>query len=292
MGDDEPAGHGRRRGGAVTGAHVPGCGARAAPRDAFCRRCGTELFASARASGVGRRVTPAPGIEARGVVKRYGRREALREVSFAAAPGEIVAIIGPNGAGKTTLLSILAGIQPPDAGSGQPGPARGRLGPAAAGRLHEARRWPRTCGCSRAWSASTTRTRRSPARSRQTGLAERARRRARHAVGRQPPAREHRRRPARRPARAAARRAVVRRWTRASASACGRYVGGLAERGTTIVFSTHDVGEAERYADRVLVLADGELLFTGTPRELEAAVGGDHRDFEAAFVRFLHERGH
>jgi ABC-2 type transport system ATP-binding protein len=57
---------------------------------------------------------------------------------------------------------------------------------------------------------------------------------------------------------------------------------------TTVVFSTHDVGEAERFADRVLVLADGELLFTGAP---EALVGDDH-DFEAAFVRFLHERGH
>jgi ABC-2 type transport system ATP-binding protein len=55
-----------------------------------------------------------------------------------------------------------------------------------------------------------------------------------------------------------------------------------------VVFSTHDVGEAERFADRVVVLADGELLFTGAPAEL---VGDDH-DFEAAFVRFLHERGH
>ena len=58
-----------------------------------------------------------------------------------------------------------------------------------------------------------------------------------------------------------------------------------------MVYSTHDVGEAERYADRVLVLADGELLFTGTPAELERAVG-DAADFESAFVRFLHERGH
>jgi hypothetical protein len=40
------------------------------------------------------------------------------------------------------------------------------------------------------------------------------------------------------------------------------------------------------------VLADGELLFTGTPAEFERMVGGDPRDFEAAFVRFLHERGH
>jgi ABC-2 type transport system ATP-binding protein len=52
------------------------------------------------------------------------------------------------------------------------------------------------------------------------------------------------------------------------------------------------VGEAERYAGRVLVLADGEVLFTGSPAGLEALVGGDPRDFEAAFVRFLHERGH
>jgi ABC-2 type transport system ATP-binding protein len=58
-----------------------------------------------------------------------------------------------------------------------------------------------------------------------------------------------------------------------------------------VVFSTHDVGEAERYADRVLVLADGELLFSGTPGELESTVG-EARDFEAAFVRFLHENGH
>jgi hypothetical protein len=42
----------------------------------------------------------------------------------------------------------------------------------------------------------------------------------------------------------------------------------------------------------VLVLVDGELLFTGTPAELERAVGGDPRDFEAAFVRFLRDRGH
>ena len=63
--------------------------------------------------------------------------------------------------------------------------------------------------------------------------------------------------------------------TRASASACGSSSSGLARGGTAVVFSTHDVSEAERYADRVLVLADGELLFSGTPAELHAAVDGD-----------------
>jgi ABC-type multidrug transport system ATPase subunit len=66
------------------------------------------------------------------------------------------------------------------------------------------------------------------------------------------------------------------------------------ELGTTVVFSTHDVGEAERHADRLLVLADGELLFTGTPAELETATGGTAAapDFETAFVAFLRDRGH
>jgi ABC-2 type transport system ATP-binding protein len=61
-----------------------------------------------------------------------------------------------------------------------------------------------------------------------------------------------------------------------------------------VIFTTHDVGEAERHADRLLVLADGELLFTGTPADLEQVAAGDAAapDFESAFVRFLRERGH
>jgi ABC-2 type transport system ATP-binding protein len=70
------------------------------------------------------------------------------------------------------------------------------------------------------------------------------------------------------------------------------FVGGLAARGTTVIYTTHNVDEAERYADRVLVLADGELLFTGTPGELVSAGGGPAGGFEASFVRFLRERGH
>ena len=71
-----------------------------------------------------------------------------------------------------------------------------------------------------------------------------------------------------------------------------RFIAALARAGTAIVFSTHNVGEAERYADRVLVLADGDLLFTGSPEDLHAQVAQGTADFEAAFVRFLHERGH
>jgi ABC-type multidrug transport system ATPase subunit len=56
-------------------------------------------------------------IHVRNITKRYGRLTALRDVSFAIWPGEILGLIGPNGSGKTTLFECLAGVLPFDAGS-------------------------------------------------------------------------------------------------------------------------------------------------------------------------------
>jgi ABC-2 type transport system ATP-binding protein len=60
------------------------------------------------------------------------------------------------------------------------------------------------------------------------------------------------------------------------------WVAGLARGGTSVLFSTHNVGEAERWADRVLVLADGEVVFTGTPAELETETGGSAATSDSA----------
>jgi ABC-2 type transport system ATP-binding protein len=61
--------------------------------------------------------TDAPeALRAEALSKAYGARRALQDVSFSAAPGELLAIIGPNGAGKTTLLQILAGALDPTTG--------------------------------------------------------------------------------------------------------------------------------------------------------------------------------
>src|SRR6202011_4427790 len=66
------------------------------------------------------------------------------------------------------------------------------------------------------------------------------------------------------------------------------FVRGLAEGGTSVLFSTHNVVEAERYADRVIVLDNGRLLFDGTPRALMEKVPESERgDFEQALVAFL-----
>ena len=55
-------------------------------------------------------------IEARGIVKSFGRTPALRGASVAVGQGEILAIMGPSGSGKSTLLHCLAGIFVPDEG--------------------------------------------------------------------------------------------------------------------------------------------------------------------------------
>jgi simple sugar transport system ATP-binding protein len=70
------------------------------------------------------RADQTPLLEARGISKRFGRIEALRNVSFALEEAEVLALLGDNGAGKSTLIKILNGLFPPGRGQilwqGQP----------------------------------------------------------------------------------------------------------------------------------------------------------------------------
>jgi ABC-2 type transport system ATP-binding protein len=234
--------------------------------------------------------TAAPVLEASGLVKRFGDREALRDVSLSAASGELVAVIGPNGAGKTTLLSILAGIQRPDGGSVSKAPAEVGWVPQQAALYSKLTVRENLALFARLEKVAD------PADAVErmldlTGLRSRAddpaaelsggnRQRVNIAIGLlaapevllldEPSA-------------ALDPRQRERLW---------EFILRLAGEGTTVVYATHNIQEADRYAGRVLVLADGELLFTGAPRELERVVGTSGLDFEAAFVAFLHQQGH
>ncbi len=237
----------------------------------------------------------ATAIEARGLVKRFGSREALRGVSLAAGPGELVAIIGPNGAGKTTLLSILAGIAKPD--EGEVASADGAIGWVP----QQAALYRRLTVEENLLLFARLEGHEDPRASAEemlelTGLGERRgeivarlsggnQQRINIAIGLLS-------RPAvlllDEPSVGLDPRQRARLW---------EFVAGLAGGGTTVIFSTHDIQEAERYGGRVLVLADGESLFDGSAGELRQAVRSEapeaaDRDFETAFVAYLHHRGH
>jgi D-xylose transport system ATP-binding protein len=61
-------------------------------------------------------VSDEPVLELRGVSKAFGAVQALYEVDFHVAPGEVMALVGDNGAGKSTLIKCIAGIHPIDSG--------------------------------------------------------------------------------------------------------------------------------------------------------------------------------
>jgi lipopolysaccharide export system ATP-binding protein len=55
-------------------------------------------------------------LHAHDLLKRFGRKEAVRDLRIAVGPGEIVGLLGPNGAGKTTTFNIIVGRIRPTAG--------------------------------------------------------------------------------------------------------------------------------------------------------------------------------
>ena len=235
-------------------------------------------------------------LDAQQLVKRFGAREALKRVSFEASAGELVAVIGPNGAGKTTLLSILAGIAKAD--EGEVRIPQGEVGWVP----QQAAMYRRLTVEENLLLFARLEKHADPHASTEemlelTGLRER---RA-EIVARLSGGNQQRiniaigllARPSvlllDEPSVGLDPRQRARLW---------EFVSALAEtNGTTVIFSTHDIQEAERYGGRLLVLADGEALFDGASEELREVVRREapeaaDRDFETAFVAFLHHRGH
>ena len=229
-------------------------------------------------------------LSVRGLAKSFGDLQALRGVSFDAHSGEIVAVIGPNGAGKTTLLSIIAGAQRQTAGTVRcdAAAASNDVGwapqqPAVYSKLSVSENLRLFARLHRVADPECAVARMLE----QSGLAKRAgerlerlsggnRQRVNVAIGliADPPV-------------------LVLDEPSASLDPGQRerlweFVAGLATAGRGVIFSTHNVDEAQRYADRVIVLDRGDLRFDGTPAELMRAAGEDARgDLERALVAFL-----
>ncbi len=215
----------------------------------------------------------APTLTATRITKRYGARTALHDVSFALDAGERVGIIGPNGAGKTTLLSILAGALAPDEGEvSQGGRAAGWVPqtPALYSALSVAENLRLFARLERVPDVEAAVARMLV----QTGLQDRAGER----VGRLSGGNRQRVNIAigllaepsvlllDEPSASLDPRQRERLW---------EFIAALADGGTTVAFSTHVVDEVRRHAGRVLLLEDGELMFGGSPAQLEAAAGLD-----------------
>ena len=217
------------------------------------------------------------------LTRRFGERLALSDVSFDLASGELTSLIGPNGAGKTTLLSILAGALSPTAGEVHTAPA-GAAGRPPGGRRHLHDRsvgWvpqepalysklsvaenlrlfarlERVAEPEAAVARMLEQTELTERRGDQVGtLSGGNQQRVNIAIGLLSE-------PAvlllDEPSASLDPRQRARLW---------EFIGELAELGTSVLYSTHDVHEARQHADRVLALDEGRLVFAGSPAEMD-----------------------
>jgi ABC-2 type transport system ATP-binding protein len=225
-------------------------------------------------------VTPAPpeaAVSVDGLRKGYDGREVVRGVSFAVARGELFALLGPNGAGKTTTVEILEGYRRADGGSVRvlgldPGRDGRRLRPRIGLMLQEGgidnRSTPREV---LRLYARFYRDPEDPDRLLDlVGLGDAARTRYRRLSGGEKQ-------------RLGLALALLGRpellvldeptagMDPAAKQATRERIAALRAAGTTILLTTHELGDVERLADRVAVLDRGRLVALGTPAELTGA---------------------
>ena len=230
-------------------------------------------------------------ISAQGLAKRYGDVEAVRGVDLEVRRGEIFAFLGPNGAGKTTTVEILEGFRSASAGE---------VSVLGVDPAHAGPEWRNRVGAvlqeSQAESGLTVREclelyagyYAAPRDIRETialvGLEEKADTLAEHLSGGQQ------------------RRLDVALaligdpelvfldepttgFDPSARRTAWSVIGGLRDLGKTVFLTTHYMDEAENLADRIAIIADGEIVAEGTPQTL----GG--RDRLDATIRFTPPQG-
>jgi ABC-2 type transport system ATP-binding protein len=220
-----------------------------------------------------------PALSLAGVTKRYGAFAAVNDLSFEAKPGAILGFLGPNGAGKTTTLRMILGLIAPTAGGlSVLGRADARSVRSRIGFLPEERGLYRrmTATAAIAFLASLKGVAPKEARARarrllsEHGLGEAADRQIRalskgmaqkvqllSAIAHDPDL-------------------VILDEPFSGLDPVGQQslegiIRGLAQRGATVVFSTHVMQHAERLCDQVVLIAKGRKIFDGSVSQACAA---------------------
>jgi ABC-2 type transport system ATP-binding protein len=238
-------------------------------------------------SATARIAAPADAIvRARGLTKHYGEAEVLRDIVLEVRRGEIFALLGPNGAGKTTLVEILAGLRQPSGGEA----SVFGVDPATAGRawrervgmvLQESRPEPGLTvrECLELYAGYYAEPRSIDETIALTGLGDRA-----DALGAELSGGQQRRLDLALALIGDPELLFLDEPTTGFDPAARRLawsaIDGLRALGKTIVLTTHYMDEAELLADRIAIIAHGEIVAGGTP----ATLGG--RDALPATIRF------
>jgi ABC-2 type transport system ATP-binding protein len=233
-------------------------------------------------------VSPAAAIEVRDLTTRYGELTAVDQLSFALAPGTITALLGPNGAGKTTTVETLEGYKRPTAGIVRvlgldPVRDHRRLVPRIGVMLQEGGVYTgiKAIEVLRLFASYYDEPHDPDELLDRVGLTDR-----RNATWRRMSGGEKQRLSL---ALALVGKPEVAFLDEPSAGIdpTGRrvireVVSSLRDDGVTVLLTTHDLDEAERLADRVLIIDHGHLLADGTPNELRSAGEADALRFAAA----------
>ncbi len=223
-------------------------------------------------------------VDVRGLVKHYGKVEALRGIDIRVGQGEMFALLGPNGAGKTTLFSILATLRAPTSGVAlvlgrdvvaEREAIRRVMGivfqePAIEQRL-SGRDNLFLMGLLYGLPMAAARKRAADVLA-QLGLTDLAERRAQQLSGGQRRKLELARALVADPQILFLDEATLGLDVDARRIFWGQ-VRGLADAGRTVFFTTHYMEEAE-VADRIALIDSGLVVALGTPRELKARLGG------------------
>ena len=222
-----------------------------------------------------------PAIAVADVVKHYGERRALDGVTLSVDTGEVFGLLGPNGAGKTTTVEILEGYRRPDAGTvrvlgldpERDGP---RLRPEIGVMLQEGGLYPGLTPREvlRLFAAYYPDPDDPVALLERVGLTDAARTMVRRLSGGQ------RQRLSLAAALVGRPRVVFLDEPTAGMDPHARattwqLVRELAERGVTVMLTTHAMDEAEHLCDRVAIIDHGRVVAAGAPTELTRAIARD-----------------